>query len=431
MNRREIYRPLLDRTLENYQVQYLARKYDFGRESLVAHLLVQEINRRMNEAEAALAIERVQPFELYICRGPWGARLPLFRPDYLKPILSGGDFSEARSRVVQECLAKYRNCFLKAKKTDVLRLIDPWSLVRRKGPESYADQLCHTRLTYDPADAAFWKRMIEKIRPALPTEHLAEPDLMAPGHVLKELTEYVIREAGLGPTVARQLVEEVITLRNICCPRTSVLTSGKMPLVVTHVSARLFEGTATRFHQLAPVTITVWTQEELNNLPDTVPEYLEILKKRIVRVCFEAYRQNGLLTLMDLQWIFQISSARISELIRSFQREHNIVVPTPGTVLDAGRSITHKDVIVGLHLEGYNVTEIARITHHSPRAVDNYVGTFESVLIMYLFGLSPQLMARILKRSIFLIQEHLRLVREVYRDHQKIKEYLLAKGVKI
>lgn len=431
MNRYEIYRPLLDRTLENYQVQYLARKYDFGKESLVAHLLVQEINRRMNEAEAALSIERVRPFELYVRRGSRGVRLPLFQPDYLKPILAGGDFSEARSRVVRECFAKYRSCFPKVKKTDILRLIDPWSLVRRKGPESYADQLCHTRLAYDPADSAFWKRMIEKIRPALPTERLVEPDLMAPGHVLKELTEYVILEAGLGPTVARQLVEEVITLRNICCPRTNVLISGKMPLVVTHVSARLSEDTATRFRKLAPVTITVWTQDELNNLPDTVPEYLEILKKRIIRVCFEAYKQNGLLTLMELQWIFQISSVRISELIRSFQREHNIIVPTPGTVLDAGRSMTHKDVIVGLYLEGYNVTEIARITHHSPRAVDNYVGTFEAVLIMYLFELPPQLMARILKRSIFLIQEHLKLVREVYRDHQKIKEYLLSKGVKI
>lgn len=199
-----------------------------------------------------------------------------------------------------------------------------------------------------------------------------------------------------------------------------------MPLVVTHVSARLSEDTATRFRRLTPVIITVWTQKELTGLPDTVPEYLELLKRRIVRVCFEAYRQNGLLTLMDLQWIFQISSVRISELIRSVQREHNIVVPTPGTVLDAGRSMTHKDVIVGLHLEGYNVTEISRMTYHSPRAVDNYVGTFEAVLILHLFGLSPALMARVLKKSISLVKEHLKLVQDVYRNHQEIKQ-----GVKI
>ncbi|MCR4443157.1 MAG: DUF1670 domain-containing protein [Peptococcaceae bacterium] len=227
------------------------------------------------------------------------------------------------------------------------------------------------------------------------------------------------------------MVEEVIALRNICCPRTKELKPGEMPLVVTHVSARLSEDTATRFRRLAPVIITVWTPEELAEQPDTVPEFLAQLKRRIVRVCFETYRQNGLLTLMELQWIFQISSVRISELIRSVQREHNLVVPTPGTILDAGKSMTHKDVIVNLHLQGYTVKEIARMTHHSPRAVDNYIGTFEAVLILHLFGVSPGLMARLLKRGISLIKEHLKLVRENYRDHQEIKEYLIAQGVKI
>jgi hypothetical protein len=132
-----------------------------------------------------------------------------------------------------------------------------------------------------------------------------------------------------------------------------------------------------------------------------------------------------------LQWIFQISAARISELIRSVQKEHNLIVPIPGTILDAGRSMTHKDVIVGLHLEGYTVREIARMTHHSPRAVDNYVGTFEGVLILYMFGVAPELMARLLKRGISLINEHLKLVREHYRDQQEIKEYLVSQGVKI
>jgi hypothetical protein len=44
---------------------------------------------------------------------------------------------------------------------------------------------------------------------------------------------------------------------------------------------------------------------------------------------------------------------------------------------------------------------------------------------------APELMARLLKRGISLINEHLKLVREHYRDHQEIKEYLVAQGVKI
>lgn len=431
MNRHELYRPLVERTLENYQIQYLARKYDFGKESLVARFLVEEINRRMEEIERDLGIERVKPFELYIRRGQRQARLPLFNPGYLEPILAGRDFSAARNLVLKHCLQIYHREFPKGSQNDLSRIIEPWSLVRRKGPSSFVDQLCPAPLPYSSTDSAFWDRMIAQNRPLLPTDRLQAPDFLAPGKILKELSNYVVEEAGIGPVVARQLVEEVIALRNICCPRTRELKPGEMPLIVTHVSARLSEDITTRFRQLAPVIITVWTQEELASQPDTVPEFLEQLKRRIVRVCFEAYRQKGLLTLMEMQWIFQISSVQISKLIRSVQREHNLVVPTPGTILDAGRSMTHKDIIVNLHLQGHTVKEIARITHHSPRAVDNYIGTFEAVLILYLFGLSPELMSRLLKRGISLIKEHLKLVHEHYRDHREIKEYLIAQGVKI
>ena len=431
MNRRELYRPLLERTLVNYQVQYLARKYDFGKESLVARLLVEEIDRRMEETETILGIERVKPFELYAQKAQSQARLPLFRPEYLEPILGGGDFSMARNLITKRCLQSYRLGYPKGSQADLMQIIDPWSLVRKKGPSRYVDQLCQATLPYSKTDAASWDRMIEEIHPLLPADRLQAPDLLAPGRLLKELTEFVVSEAGLGPAVARQLVEETIALRHICCPRTKELRPYEMPLIVTHVSARLSEDISTRFRQLAPVIITVWKPEELDRQPDTVPGFLEQLKRRIVRVCFEAYRQNGLLTLMELQWIFQISSSRISELIRSVQKEHNLVVPIPGTILDAGRSMTHKDIIVGLHLEGYNVKEIAHMTYHSPRAVDNYIGTFEGVLILHLFGIAPELMARLLKRGISLINEHLKLIQEHYRDQQEIKEYLVSQGVKI
>jgi len=100
-------------------------------------------------------------------------------------------------------------------------------------------------------------------------------------------------------------------------------------------------------------------------------------------------------------------------------------------VLDAGKSMTHKDIIVRLYLEGLNVKEISQRTYHSPRAVDNYIGTFERVLLLSLFGLNKNLMARVLKKGPTLIAEYLKLVEEYYQDCQAIKEYLLARGVKL
>jgi len=78
MNPRQLYQPLLERTLENYQVQYLARSYDFGKESLVAQMLVKKINQEMDTAEKVIGIKRVKPFELYLEAHRQEIVLPLF-----------------------------------------------------------------------------------------------------------------------------------------------------------------------------------------------------------------------------------------------------------------------------------------------------------------------------------------------------------------
>ena len=431
MNRREFYRPLVERTLVNYQAQYLARKYDFGKESLVARLLVEEIDHRMEETEAILGIERVQPFELYVQKAQSQARLPLFCPEYLEPILGGGDFSMARNLILKRCLQSYRLGYPKGSQGDLLRIIDPWSLARGKGPSRYVDQLCQETLPYSK-DRCGSLGPHDRSDPSAPA---CRPPAGAGSAGSRAVAERADRvrggggraRAGGGPPAGGR---------------------GDRPaphLLPTHQGVKALRDASHRDPRQRPplggddhpLQATgagdhhLWKPEELERQPDTVPGFLAQLKRRIVRVCFEAYRQNGLLTLMELQWIFQISAARISELIRSVQKEHNLVVPIPGTILDAGRSMTHKDIIVGLHLEGYNVREIARMTHHSPRAVDNYIGTFEGVLVLHLFGVAPELMARLLKRGISLINEHLKLVREHYRDHQEIKEYLVSQGVKI
>jgi hypothetical protein len=431
MNRHELYRPLLERTLENLQLQHLARFFDFGCQSRVAAVLVREINIRLDEVESTLGIRRVRPFELYLkCNGK-DVMLPLFQSGYLEPMLNGGTFADARRLVLSTCLQSLRDAMPRADRKALLSRIDPWALVRRTGPRRYVDQLADTLVLPGEDTRDSMREMIEAVQPLPPTRRVERVDLMAPESVLISLADFVSREGGLGPVVARQLVEEVISLRNITCPRKETLKPGEIPVLATHVRARLSEETRTRFRRMAPVILTVWALGELTDDPPPLPDFLTMLKRRLTRVCFEAYRQNGLLTLMDLQWIFQLSSARISELLRSVQKEHALVVPTPGTILDAGRSLTHKGVIVNLHLAGYSVLEIAKRTFHSPRAVDSYIRTFESVLILHLFTVPLPLMARILGSGYRLVREHLELVAEHFGTAEAVRVYLREKGVKV
>jgi len=431
MKQHKNYQALLDRSLETLQLQHLARRFDFGSESRVAAILVQRINSCMDELEEGLGIVRVKPFELYANKNHRSVIFPLFRTEYLEPIFAGGTFSQSRKLVMEECLERLREAMPHAQRRDVLSVIDPWSLVKWKRDSRFRDQLVDDiRMPSEETDGDV-AEMIDSIRPSLPTHRAGKLDFMIPESVASALTDFVVREAGLGPLVSRKLVEEVITLRNISCPRKENLRIGQMPLIVPHVRAHPSLETRTRFRRLTPVIITVYVPGEIKKHPPASPTLLRSLQRRMVRVCFEAYRQNGLLSHRDLQWIFQLNPNRISELLRSFQKEHAIIVPTPGTVLDMGRSITHKDIVINLHLQGYTLTEIAKQTYHSPLAVNSYITTFESVLILYLYRLPPHLMAHLLKRRIGLITEHLKLLEQAFGNAESIRDFLREKGVKI
>jgi len=423
-----LYRPLLERSLENYQVQYLARNYDFGKESRVAALIVRKINAGIEEVEKELGVRRTEPFHLYLKWGSLDLGLPLFASEYLDPIFSGnGGFRVSRELVLTACRKAAREA--KMAPTELLGVIDPRYFTRhgkRKRKSNDVDIAVEGEKTQHVEEL---REQIQHLRPTSPSARIDALDQGAPLTLVGRLSRFVEREAGRGPTVANHMVQELIALRNVCCPRVRHLESGEMPFLATSVNAHLSEEVATRFRRLKPVILTVWRKEELKKCPWENRHSDNELVKRIVRVCFEAYRQGGLLSLMDLQWIFQVSACRISELIRRAQKQATIIVPTPGTVLDAGRSMTHKEIIIELHLQGYTVREIGRMTFHSPRAVDNYIGTFESVLILDLYHIPKRLMARILKKGISLIEEHLRLTRKHFRDEEDKKRLLAWKEV--
>lgn len=431
-NYRYLYGPLMERSLVNFQVQHLARNYDFGKQSRVAALIVEEVNSRMEEVEQGLGIKRICPFHLYLRW--WGVdlELPLFRPEYLDPIFDGsGNFGVSRERVLAACLKIATRKKAKISPKQLRGIIDPYSFVRyRRRGRLRGGQNSQDMVAEGDATAGV-RGEIEAIKPLSPFERIDTLDCGAPVPLVNELNHFVECEAGQGPTVANHMVQELLTLRNVCCPRVRHLKTGEMPFLATSVHAHLSEEVATRFRKLSPVILTVWTKEELKNPPWEEAITDELQKKRLIRVCFEAYRQNGLLSLMDLQWIFQISSRKVSELIQSAEKQYNIIIPTPGTVLDSGRSMTHKDIVIDLYLRGHTVREISRITFHSPRSVDSYINTFESVLILHLYGVPKRLMARILRKGISLIEEHLEIVRQHFKTEEEANRLLEMKEVKV
>jgi hypothetical protein len=153
--------------------------------------------------------------------------------------------------------------------------------------------------------------------------------------------------------------------------------------------------------------------------------------EQVARVCIEAYVQGALVSLADLALLFLRNHVIIEKLQQTYMQVHQVVLPTPGTVLDSGRAMTHKRIIIDLSMKGHFSKEIARLTYHTPAAVDAYLRVFQSVLVLYLYDLPVELMARVTGHGPSLIEEHLGIVREHFPDREAVRQYLREQGVEI
>lgn len=115
----------------------------------------------------------------------------------------------------------------------------------------------------------------------------------------------------------------------------------------------------------------------------------------------------------------------------AYQRQHNVVLPCPGTVFDMGRMLTHEDLFIRLHLQGHATHEIARQTHHNPRSVDAYLKTFDAVLILHLYRIPHELAATILRRRVSLIDKYHDIMHSYLKESEIIREDRIALCEKI
>lgn len=96
-----------------------------------------------------------------------------------------------------------------------------------------------------------------------------------------------------------------------------------------------------------------------------------------------------------------------------------------------GLRTIRRDIIVRLHLQGLTVLEISQRTYHAPRSVDAYLRTFDTILILHLYGLPTELVARVLGRGVYLVEEYLEPIRGYLKEPDQMRGYLRSRGVRV
>ena len=139
---------------------------------------------------------------------------------------------------------------------------------------------------------------------------------------------------------------------------------------------------------------------------------------RIVDLCQEALSQGALLTREDLAYrVFFVSPRTITRDLNTLRTANpKLMIPLRSTIYDIGPVLTHRTKIVTLALEGKTISQICKMMHHSPQAVNNYLSTFTRCAHLKQKDMQVGQIAFLLRRGKGLIQQYLDLIAKCESD---------------
>jgi hypothetical protein len=112
---------------------------------------------------------------------------------------------------------------------------------------------------------------------------------------------------------------------------------------------------------------------------------IALRRRRLVRICEEAFQQGGLLTLEAVADLFNCAVRTLVSDLAALRKE-SIIPPLRSTVKDMGRAVTHRSLIVKYWLSGLEYSDIASKTSHSITSVANYVEKFKRCAALFESG---------------------------------------------
>ena len=404
------YAALPARAVEPVQVAHLREQFELAARSHLAEEVVRRTNAALAAHEAQQGTRRVLPGEMVVEHEGKVQVIPLLSPQWSQRLAAGLSPTAVRRHLEHEQLALLLGQD-PAVTLDVLwRWTDQKELVRRRGGQR------ESILPAEPLDSD--RLEVIPRRPA---------DMALPEPVLAPVVEGLGQDYGCKPALARAMVERAAQVRQWCCPRVAELRPGQV-VWLAYGTRRGKRGSP---RLLVPVVLTLLAPEEQ---PESLLHrgQLKALKVRQVeRITAEAWRQDGVLTMLDLEWLLNVNAALIRELLNAYQEQFGVLLPTAGTVLDMGRTLTHKTIVVEMALSGMNTQQIARRIYHTPEAVDHYLRLFDRVLTLRYYRVPPRTMSRVTGHSLALIEEHLALADKHFPTREILGEYLTNRGVEL
>lgn len=250
---------------------------------------------------------------------------------------------------------------------DLWSLVDPPRLINGSSHSSILDLLPKAKKKDKPGIVA-----PDKTGAQIKQRKIDETD--APEEIKEDMIDFMAGY-GIRPSLATSMISSLASQREYLYPRIEELKSGQAIWLARSTEYKPRWGNSTADY-LQPIVITLYSPEELGN-PSTSRERQKIQElERIARITSEAWLQNAVFTMVDLEMLINRSAPYIKNLIDLYREHYQMWLLTAGTILDIGRCISHKKDAVELSLQGLNTEKIAWMLFHTTGAIDRYLNHF-------------------------------------------------------
>ena len=192
----------------------------------------------------------------------------------------------------------------------------------------------------------------------------------------------------LGGLLTRKaLVQAIAQLVTAHYPSSTHMTQGQVRWTAVHKDEKSSYGKTIAQSRLTPVILDLVPNSEVQARAEGA-KLRAVKKEAVARLFTQAYEQNGVLTNAEASLLLKLSPTTVGIYRREWEKEHQRLLPTRGSIHDMGPTLTHKKIILEkLIFEGKNVQTVCRETDHSPEAVLRYTTNFKQVLMCQSKGL--------------------------------------------
>jgi hypothetical protein len=239
----------------------------------------------------------------------------------------------------------------------------------------------------------------------------------ASGRLKEQTLDTVIRqtiEADLGTTrrVAETVTGDLMGILSNSFQLSNELRPGEIVIFVDAYNPAFLSGDKVADRPVIPVVIPLHTQQILNIWRADQPAGRR--RARIAAIIANAaHEQGGVMAIDKLAELLHTTTATMSKDLRKLAVDLHTLAATKGLLEDAGSTLTHKELIVGLDQQGLTADEISWLTRHAPCSRDRYISTFRRAeSLMRLEGSipSPELLARVLDLRLHVAKQYVALL---------------------